>query len=71
MVQRNANFFNRSAIAREKITKIVKDAQATVVNTLKGALTAVRNVNLDQPGGRLHIKEYDTAVPTSRELQYP
>jgi hypothetical protein len=67
--QGNENFVQRSAIAREKIAKIVKDAQAAVVNTLEGARTAVRDVNPDQLG--LNIKECDPVVPLSRDLQFP
>jgi hypothetical protein len=69
LLQGNENFVERSAIAREKIAKIVKDAQAAVVNTLEGARTAVGDVNLNQLG--LHIKECEPVVPLSRDLQFP
>ena len=65
-----------STKGRDKIVMIVKDAQAAVVKNLKDALTSVRNVKLGQLGQlgqlrELHIKEYDTAVPSTRVLQYP
>jgi hypothetical protein len=68
-LQGNENFVERSAIAREKVAKIVKDAQAAVVKRLERARTAVRDVNLDQLG--LHIKECEPVFPLSRDLQFP
>jgi hypothetical protein len=70
--QGHENFVKRSAIAREKIAKIVKDAQAAVVNILEGARTAVRDVSLDQLGLHgLHMKECDPVVTLPRDLQFP